>query len=59
MQENEVYNPNDAGHIEVRDLLSRCKLLQYLEIFIIEGFDTLKSVRRVISDAHNKQPHNH
>ncbi|KAI8145914.1 hypothetical protein BJV82DRAFT_602726 [Fennellomyces sp. T-0311] len=50
MQENEVYNPNESGHNEVRDLLSRCKLLQYMEIFINEGFDTLKSLCEVSED---------
>lgn len=39
------YNERDTGHREVKQVLERCKLLQYLDIFITEGFDCLKSVR--------------
>lgn len=38
------YNENDLGHQEVKDLLDKCKLSQYLSVFINEGFDSLKSV---------------
>ena len=39
------FNERDTGHREVKQVLERCKLLQYLDIFIAEGFDCLKSVR--------------
>ncbi|KAI9482582.1 hypothetical protein BDB00DRAFT_160916 [Zychaea mexicana] len=51
MQETAIlYDPNDSGHIEVRDLLNRCKIPQYLEHFLNEGFDSLKSLCEVSED---------
>ena len=44
-EENTVlFSSKDPGHCEVKELLSRCKLLQYLRIFLDEGFDSLRSV---------------
>lgn len=40
------YNENDTGHREVKELLNSCRLFQYLELFIAEGFDSLVSVNR-------------
>ncbi|CDH57466.1 hypothetical protein RO3G_07013 [Lichtheimia corymbifera JMRC:FSU:9682] len=44
------FNERDAGHREVKQVLERCKLLQYLETFIAEGFDCLKSLCEISED---------
>ncbi|KAI9264374.1 hypothetical protein BDA99DRAFT_509191 [Phascolomyces articulosus] len=44
------YNPDDPGHFQVKELLIQCKLLQYLDKFLNEGFDSLKSFCEVSED---------
>ncbi|KAI7876553.1 hypothetical protein K492DRAFT_172427 [Lichtheimia hyalospora FSU 10163] len=44
------FNERDTGHREVKQVLERCKLLQYLDIFIAEGFDCLKSLCEISED---------
>lgn len=44
------FNERDTGHREVKQVLERCKLLQYLDIFITEGFDCLKSLCEITED---------
>ncbi|KAI9320638.1 hypothetical protein BX666DRAFT_1909821 [Dichotomocladium elegans] len=45
-----IFNEHDRGHREVRDLLSRINILQYLDTFLSEGFDCLKSICEVSED---------
>lgn len=38
------YDDQDEGHREVKQLLESCRLLQYLNTLLNEGFDSLRSV---------------
>ena len=42
--EHLTFDINNQGHQEVKDFLQHCRLLQYLEVFIAEGFESLPSV---------------
>ena len=39
-----LYDMNNSGHLEVKDFLQQCRLLQYLDTFIAEGFESLPAV---------------
>ncbi|ORY92292.1 hypothetical protein BCR43DRAFT_446145 [Syncephalastrum racemosum] len=44
------YDDQYEGHREVKQLLESCRLLQYLDTFLNEGFDSLRSVMEVTED---------
>ncbi|KAI7849180.1 hypothetical protein BDC45DRAFT_521414 [Circinella umbellata] len=48
--EHLIFDINNQGHQEVKDFLQHCRLLQYLEVFIAEGFESLPSLIEVTED---------
>ncbi|KAI7867177.1 high mobility group box domain-containing protein [Spinellus fusiger] len=45
-----MINDNDEGHQEVKDFLVTCRLSQYVDCFIREGFDTLNSICEILEE---------
>ena len=39
-----MFDPNVSGHQDIKDFFQHCRLLQYIEVFIAEGFESLPSV---------------
>ena len=52
-----IFDPNDQGHRDIKEFFQHCRLLQYIEVFIAEGFESLPSVNIFFNFSFSSAPY--